>query len=243
MNMFGSFTRSVSLLAVSTLLTGSLLAAAKTGKAEFKKIVGTASVDGVSAKVGDVANAGSTVSTEAASKAYLNLGINGPSVIVRESSSLTLSELTYDDGGAEKVAHTALKLNSGGFDGDVLKKSTQSSYVVTTPTATAAIRGTRFSVTPKGQIVVFKGCVDVTYKGKNFSVCQGQYFDPNLGDAGGVADFTPGMFEEPDFTGLDSDLDLDIPTGPQVFVSPKTTASAGTQTGTGGVSGSITTGL
>ena len=221
MNMFGSFTRSVSLLAASTLLSGALLAASKTGNAEFKKIIGTASVDSVAAKVGDKVMPGSTVTTEAASKAYLYLGINGPSVIVRESSALTFDELTYDDGGAEKVSNTHLTLKSGGFDGDVLKKSPQSTYVVTTPTATAAIRGTRFSVTPKGQIVVWDGCVDVTYKGKNFNVCKGQYFDPTLGDAGGVADYTPGQFEQPDFVDFEPGFDTDIPTGPEVFVSPK----------------------
>ncbi|HTH47999.1 MAG TPA: FecR domain-containing protein [Candidatus Limnocylindria bacterium] len=223
MNMFGSFTRSVSLLAASTLVSGALLAAAKTGKAEFTKVVGSASVDSVPAKVGTVAHPGSTVMTEAASKAYLYLGINGPSVIVKESSSLALDDLTYDDGGAEKVAHTKLTLKSGGMDADVIKKSSESTYVVTTPTATAAVRGTRFSVTPKGQIVVWKGCVDVTFNGKDFNVCKGQYFDPTIG---GVADFTNGQFEEPDFVGFDTDFDDLLPSGPEVFVSPKKTGSA-----------------
>ncbi len=222
MNMFGSFTRSVSLLAASTLVSGALMAAAKTGQAEFKKVEGSVWLDSAAAKVGDIATPGATVKTEAASKASLYLGINGPYVNLKESSALTITDLTYDDGGAEQVSHTALTLKSGGMEGDVVKKSSQSTYVVTTPTATAAIRGTKFAVTPKGQIVVFEGCVDVSYKGKDFNVCKGQYFDPTVGDAGGVADFTAGQFEEPDFTNLGDDTGFDNqPTGPEVFVSPK----------------------
>jgi hypothetical protein len=224
MKMFGTFTRSVGLLAASTLITSALMAAAQTGKAQFKKVEGSVTLDSVVAKVGDVATPGSTVKTEAASKASLYLGINGPYVNVKESSTLAIEDLTYDNGGAEKVAHTKLNLKSGGMEADVVKKSSQSTYVVTTPTATAAIRGTRFSVTPKGQIVVFAGCVDVSYKGKEFNVCKGQYFDPTVGDAGGVADFSPGQFEEPDFSNLGGgDFDFsDLPSGPEVFISPPT---------------------
>ena len=61
--------------------------------------------------------------------------------------------------------------------------SSQSSYVVQTPSSTAAIRGTTFTTYANGAVLVFDGCVDVvmvdpvTKREARYGVCAGQMFD------------------------------------------------------------------
>lgn len=223
MKMFGSFSRPAVLMAASTLVAGSLLAASQTGEAKVKKVVGSVTIDSAAAQVGDIAKPGQTVTTGADSKAFLFLGINGPDLNVLANSKLLIENLSFDDAGAEPVATTKLALKSGLIEGNVKKTSAQSSYVVTTPTTTAAIRGTQYTVTFDGLVVVWDGCVDVVYRNANFNVCKGQVFDPSLGGAvGGVTDFSPGSYPS-----IKPPLDLTlpatvtIPSGPTVYVSPR----------------------
>ena len=237
MKMFGSFSRPFALLATASLLGAPLFAASQTGQAKVTKIKGNAQIDSMAAAVGDIAKSGSVVSTGHDSKAYLFLGINGPNVSVLADSKLAIEELSYDDAGAEPVAHTTLALKAGMIEGNVKKSSSQSTFNVTTPTTTAAIRGTKFTVTTKGEVVVWDGCVDVKYGGANFNVCKGQVFDPAIGGttpggltAGGVIDIPanypiqePNDFNIPGPNGPNGPGDFntgDDSVGTKIYVSP-----------------------
>ena len=184
MKIFGCFYRPVVILSATTLVSGSLLAAAMPGTAVVRKIsdshgagIGSAMIDAAVAKVGDVARAGSVVSAGPNSKVYLFLGVNGPGVNVLANSSLAIKELTYED-GPETVAHTTLELKNGHVEGDVKKTSSKSTFLVTTPTTTAAIRGTKFSITTAGAIYVWEGVVEIKVNGQTVAVSAGQVYVP-----------------------------------------------------------------
>lgn len=184
MKIFGCFYRPVVILSATTLVSGSLLAAAMPGTAVIRKItdskgagIGSAMIDAAVAKVGDVAGAGSVVSAGPNSKVYLFLGVNGPGVNVLANSRLSIKELTYED-GPETVAHTKLELQSGHVEGDVKKTSSKSTFLVTTPTTTAAIRGTKFSITTEGAIYVWEGVVEIKVNGQTVAVSAGQVYVP-----------------------------------------------------------------
>lgn len=184
MKIFGCFYRPVVILSATTLVSGSLLAAAMPGTAVIRKItdnngagVGVAMIDAALAKVGDIARAGSVVSAGHNSKVYLFLGVNGPGVNVLSDGRLVISELTYED-GPETIAHTSLLLQSGHVEGDVKKTSSKSTFLVTTPTTTAAIRGTKFSITTSGAIFVWEGVVEIKVNGQTIAVSAGQVYVP-----------------------------------------------------------------
>lgn len=184
MKIFGCFYRPVVILSATTLVSGSLLAAAMPGTAVVRKItdskgagIGSAMIDAAVAKVGDVARAGSVVSAGPNSKVYLFLGVNGPGVNILANSRLVISELTYED-GPETVAHTTLLLQSGHVEGNVKKTSSKSTFLVTTPTTTAAIRGTKFSITTSGAIFVWEGVVEIKVNGQTIAVSAGQVYVP-----------------------------------------------------------------
>jgi hypothetical protein len=196
MKTFGSFYRLAGLCASSALASAIALAAPQTGSAQVRQVHGTVMLDSSTAKAGDVARPGSTISTGTDSKAVLYLGVNGPDVSVMANSRLSIDELSFDDAGAETVISTKLGLSEGRVDGRVKATSSQSSYVVTTPHTTAAIRGTVYSVTADGKVYVWEGCVDVVYqdpatsRSSTFNVCAGQMFDPSIP---GVVDIPPGV--------------------------------------------------
>ncbi len=220
MKMFSSFPQWVSLCAVASLSSVAAFAAPQTGSAKVTAVSGNVLLDAAAAKVGDVANPGSTISTGPESKASLFLGVNGPDVNVLDNSKLKIDELTFDTSGAETVINTALGLSEGTVEGFVKKTSSQSSYTVKTPTTTAAIRGTTYTIKATGAVLVWEGCVDVGFRDpgsarvSNFNVCANQMFDPGV----------PGVVDIPANTPRPS---LNIsgqnnqqPVGPKAFVSP-----------------------
>ena len=220
MQMFGSCPQWVSLCAIASFSSVAGLAAPQTGNAKVTTVSGNVMLDTAAAKVGDVAQAGSTVTTGPESKASLYLGVNGPDVNVLENSKLKLSELTFDDSGAETVISTKLGLSDGTVEGYVKKTSKDSTYLVTTPTTTAAIRGTMYTIKASGAVLVWEGCVDVGYRDpassrvSNFNVCANQMFDPGVP---GVIDIPAGT-PKPSL-GLAGKNDQ-TPVGPKSFVSP-----------------------
>lgn len=177
----------LALAGVLLAMSGSLaVAAPQSGKAEVTALRGTAQIGNVAAKVGDVATQGSVITTGSRSLLDLYLGANGPTLQVQENTSLTLSELTADEAGPEPVANTKISLTQGRVSGYVKKSSAASTYVVETPTTTAAIRGTTYLVSAEGFVWVWDGCVEITFRNpssralQNFTVCAGQMFDPNI---------------------------------------------------------------
>ena len=174
-------------LALSAQLLG-----AEASKAEVTAVRGTASINGTAAKKGDTASTGAQIATGASSELSLYLDLNGPVLVVGADSKLTFEELTADTSGPEAIITTKVKLDEGRVSGFVKKTSDQSSYQVSTPTITAAIRGTKYLVTADGFVYVWEGCVDVTYNGEfasdaerqrignHFQVCAGQAFDPRI---------------------------------------------------------------
>ena len=155
MKTFGSFSRVVGLCASTALLSSVALGAPQTGSAQVRSVKNSVWIGSESAKVGDVAKPGSTVKTGAGSSASLYLGVNGPDVNVRENSTLAINELSFDDAGVETVISTKLGLSEGEIQGRVNKTSSQSSYLVTTPKTTAAIRGTVYTIRANGDVYVW----------------------------------------------------------------------------------------
>ena len=193
MKMFGSFYRVVGLSASAALLSSVAFGASQTGSAQVRSIKNSVWIGGESAKVGDVAKPGSTVKTGAGSSASLYLGVNGPDVTLKESSTLAINELSFDDAGVETVISTKLGLSEGEIQGRVNKTSSQSSYLVTTPKTTAAIRGTVYTIRANGDVYVWEGCVDVVSGGSSFNVCKGQALTFNPGGVASVGEIPAGV--------------------------------------------------
>jgi hypothetical protein len=181
MKQLGSFSRLAGVAALCALVANLSLAAAETGKAEIKGIKGSVTVDGQAAKVGDSISPGQQIATGAGSQLNLFLGDNGPTLIVDANASLSFDELSFDKSGAEPVINTKINVKAGKVAGYVKKTSSQSKYIVQTPTTTAAIRGTKYQVTEDGVVAVWEGVVSVTFRGNTYDVSAGQKFDPAVG--------------------------------------------------------------
>lgn len=164
---------------VAFALSAQLLSA-DPGKAQVTAVRGTATISGVAAKVGDTAGKGAQLATAAASELSLFLDVNGPTLVLGASTKATFEELTADTSGPEAVIQTKVKLEEGRVTGFVKKTSDQSVYSISTPTTTAAIRGTKYMITAEGFVYVWEGCVDVSFKDARYEVCAGQAFDPNI---------------------------------------------------------------
>ena len=186
MNYFGRFSRVACVGAILALAANLVLAAPQPGSAKVAKVSGVVYLGSAPANVGDVVGPGTVITTGPASEVLLNLGANGGYTRVLENSKLSLDELTVDAAGPETVVKTRLGLKEGKIDSQVGKLSSQSSYVVQTPSSTAAIRGTIFTTYANGAVLVFDGCVDVvmvdpvTKREARYSVCKGQMFDPKI---------------------------------------------------------------
>ena len=186
MNYFGRFSRLSCVGAILALATNLALAAPQNGSAKVSQVSGVVYLGSAPANVGDAVGPGTVISTGPASELLLNLGANGGYTRVLENSKLSIDELTVDSAGPETVVKTKLGLKAGKIDSQVNKLSSQSSYVVQTPTSTAAIRGTIFTTYASGAVLVFDGCVDVVVKDSvtgreaRYNVCAGQMFDPNI---------------------------------------------------------------
>jgi hypothetical protein len=193
MKQIGSFSRLAGVCALFALVANLSLSAAVTGNAEITGIKGTVKVDGQAVKVGDSIAPGQQIETGAASQLNLFLGENGPTLVVAADARLSFDELSSDKAGAEPIISTKINLKSGKVAGYVKKTSSQSKYVVQTPTTTAAIRGTEYEVdADTGVVSVWSGCVTVTWRGNNYDVCAGQKFDPSIGAV--VANDLPNPF-------------------------------------------------
>ncbi len=166
------------------------LARAEAGKAEVTSVSGTATINGAAAKRGDTATSGAAIVTGNHSSLDLFLDANGPNITVGEDTSITLDELSADTSGPAPVITTKINLKEGRISGYVKKSSDQSIYTVSTPSITAAVRGTKYMVSADGHLYVWEGCVDVLFlgggsaddrfKNTHFQVCAGQAFDPNI---------------------------------------------------------------
>ena len=186
MNYFGRFSRVACVGAILALAANLVLAAPQPGSAKVAKVSGVVYLGSAPANVGDVVGPGTVITTGPASEVLLNLGANGGYTWGLAYSKLSLDELTVDAAGPETVVKTRLGLKEGKIDSQVGKLSSQSSYVVQTPSSTAAIRGTIFTTYANGAVLVFDGCVDVvmvdpvTKREARYSVCKGQMFDPKI---------------------------------------------------------------
>lgn len=222
MNYFGRFSRLACVGAILTLASTLALAAPQNGSAKVAKVSGVVYLGSAPASVGDVVRPGTVVSTGPASEVLLNLGANGGYTRVLENSKLSIDELTLDAAGPETVVKTRLGLKEGKIDAQVNKLSSQSSYVVQTPTSTAAIRGTLFTTYANGAVLVWDGCVDVivqdtvTRREARYNVCAGQMFDPNIP---GVVSIPPGV-TPPTFASGPGAPPTPFMERPVVYVSP-----------------------
>jgi FecR protein len=207
MNKSGYRYQFVGVCATALLTSIGLMAAPQTGSAKFKSVKGSVTLDSNPAKVGDVAHPGSVVTTGDKSGAFLDLKLNGPDLEISENTRFTIDDLTFDDAGSEPVIVTKIGLKEGKLSGYVKKTSSSSDYRILTPTTTAAIRGTVYTVSAGGKVLVWDGCVDVNWSDpsgsgvKTFNVCKDQMFDPGIP---GVVEINPQIktTEQPAVGGL-----------------------------------------
>ena len=221
MKQIGSFSRLAGVAALCALVANLSLAAAEIGKAQVTGIKGSVKVDGQAVKVGDSINPGQQIETGAGSQLNLFLGDNGPTLVVQPDSRISIDELSSDKSGSEPVINTRINVKAGKVAGYVKKTSSQSKYIVQTPTTTAAIRGTQYVVSDDGVVAVWEGCVSVTYKGTNYDVCKGQKFDPGVGAvvANDLGSFPGGVVATEQKSALGGTLII-TPTRPNPSTSP-----------------------
>lgn len=183
MNILGIFNR---LAATSALVAiSSTLVASSHSQPEISAVHGSVALNDQRARVGDLVGPGSVVKTGANSFADVFLGVNGPTVQVMENTAVTIEELAADESGVDPVVDTKLNLTQGAISGFVRKTSPSSTYTVTTPTTTAAVRGTVYMISADGYVWVWEGCVEVTHQAPGgsadtYQVCAGEMFDPFL---------------------------------------------------------------
>jgi hypothetical protein len=137
----------------------------------------------LSAKVGDEVTEGMKLVTGDKSVAEIYFGENAIKVI--ENSALEISKLAKDEKNGEQ---TSLSLDKGRVFARVVKKlSRADEFLVKTPTAVAAIRGTDFVVSQtdnKSTIACLKGKVQVSESGNDTAkvdLNQGQEVDVEKG--------------------------------------------------------------
>lgn len=176
------------LLVLLALLWTSVLASALPGRAEVKKIAGSANrinSAGVSTALaeGMVLGAGDTVATGPGSTVDLWLGLNGDALRVDPDTTLRFDVLDIAS-IAERRVTTRLNLTTGSITGNVINKlSAASKYEVKTAGGVAEIRGTIYALKSNGTLVVTQGVVNFTYvdnKGvtRTVRVEAGQQFKP-----------------------------------------------------------------
>jgi hypothetical protein len=106
-------------------------------------------------KVGDILSEGDRLSSSANSQVFIVFS-NGSGITISENTIIEIAQLeqepynssqTYEQLQADpSKSQTLLKLEYGQLEGHVKKLSKSSSFRIETPLGTAAIRGTRFSV-------------------------------------------------------------------------------------------------
>ena len=157
------------LFALLTLVWTASQAAALPGRAEVKKVTGSATVTnakGVTSPLaaGAVLGTGDTVTTTPKSTVDLWLGLNGDALRVEADSTLKFDVLDIVN-VSERVVTTLLNVSKGEVTGNIITKLAKgSSYQVKTPKGTANITGTvyRFNAST-GQLTVASGTVIMSY--------------------------------------------------------------------------------
>lgn len=172
------------------LLVSTVLASAIPGRAEVKKVIGSATVTkaaGGSATIteGMVLGTGDTITTGRASFVDLYLGLNGDFLRVDADTTLKLDVLDIAN-IAERTVTTQLSLGKGGITGNVVTKLTAASkYEIKSATGVAGIRGTTYQMRFDGTLIVASGRVNFTFVlngvTKTVSVAANEQFKP--GDA------------------------------------------------------------
>ena len=106
-------------------------------------------------KAGDILREGDRIHSTAGSKVFLVFS-NGSEITLFQNSSLSIVDLEQEPYTSKRIyneleadpskSQTLLELDYGQLDGHVKKLSNTSSFNIETPLGTAAIRGTRFSI-------------------------------------------------------------------------------------------------
>jgi hypothetical protein len=119
------------------------------------------------------------------------------------NTTLSIDKLTTVDTGADTVNDTELNLKSGKIFASVKKFSAASQYVIKIPNGIAGVRGTRFSLSDSGELVVFQslegaqgGVVESINGGPAVFIPEGYYFNPVGGGGGGLTP-TPTLHPQP----------------------------------------------
>jgi hypothetical protein len=218
--------------------------AAELGKATVRSITGAAQyAEGgawMDLKVGQVLRQGAVIRTANDSEVGLNMGVNGPTVLLKENTTLGIDKLTFEDTGTDTVIETQLDLKSGRIVGYVRKLAATSKYEVKMPNGVAGIRGTEYVISATGEVCVISGSVVVVFVKSDGTVITQVV---NAGDC-----FIPATGRlEPMPSGAQSDALADLRRGREevapavpevepitVFVSPTVGASSGDGNGEGG---------
>lgn len=121
------------------------------GKVEVQK---NGSATWTSLKAGDILSKGSVISTGFKSSAKIQ--IDGSTVTLEPLTRMTIEKLASNASKDE----SNLYLNSGKVSADVKKSSGKKvEFKVTSPVATASVRGTRFRFSSKGDLTTMDGLV------------------------------------------------------------------------------------
>ena len=158
------------LLVGLALITSAAVASAIPGRAEVKKITGSATVSkgagaATSLAAGMVLGTGDTISTSAGSTVDLFLGLNGDVLRVEPDSTLKLDQLDVTH-ISPPVVSTKLNVTKGGVTANVITKlAAASRYEVKTVNGVAGIRGTIYNVAVGTGASVIHGAVSWTPTG------------------------------------------------------------------------------
>ena len=152
------------------LFCSAALASAIPGRAEVKKVTGTATVAkgtgaATSLVAGMVLGTGDTISTSAGSTVDLFLGLNGDVLRVDPDSTLSLDQLDITR-ISPPLVNTKLNVTKGGVTANVITKlAAASRYEVRTPSGVAGIRGTVYNASVGTGMSVLHGTVSWTPTG------------------------------------------------------------------------------
>ncbi len=186
-----SFTKVIASVAVlAGVLAFASAQAVETGKAVVRSVKGKAQyAEGgawMALKVGQTLGQGAQVKTGNDSEVDLFLDQNGPLVRLLENTTLGIDKLCFTPTGADTVIETQLDLKSGKIVGIVKKLAATSKYEVKTPNGVAGIRGTEYSISATGDVMVVAGSVVVVHVKTDGTVVtqvvgEGEMFDAASG--------------------------------------------------------------
>ena len=152
------------------LFCSSVLASAIPGRAEVKKVTGSATVSqgagaATTLAAGMVLGTGDTINTTAGSTVDLWLGLNGDVLRVEPETTLKLDQLDVTQ-TSPPLVNTKLNVTKGGVTANVITKlAAASRYEVRTVNGVAGIRGTIYNVGVGTGASVIHGAVSWTPTG------------------------------------------------------------------------------